>query len=147
MRQKRSLKGSYTVEAAFLIPLGIGVILFLIFSALILHDRVAACAWTHEAAVWEGFQKENGNQDFSAEVLVTKTKEQVTQDESTIMVSCIGAGQALPVFVRNLFRLGKVEVEKFEQVKQIYGEQMVRLRGFVEGVYTNGSNVQEGTGT
>ena len=55
--RKKSFRGSCTVEAAILLPLAFGVVLFLISCALFLHDRVSACAWVHETAVWEGFQK------------------------------------------------------------------------------------------
>ena len=36
---KRKLRGSYTVEAAILMPLALGVILFVLSGVLFLHDR------------------------------------------------------------------------------------------------------------
>lgn len=142
------IKGSYTVEAAFLIPLGIGVLLFVISGALFLHDRIAACAWVHETAVWEGFQKtEEEGRELSPGVLVTKTREETEKKGEEITVTCSGEGRLFSSFVKPLFLLGTMRLEEQEQVKQIYGEQAVRLRGFLEGVYTGGSDLQERTGS
>ena len=107
MRMKgKTLRGSYTIEAAVLVPLALGLVLFVISCSLFLHDRVSACAWVHEAAVWEGFQKrEEGSRNFSAKVLVTEVEEAMT-------------------------RRGKEG----------------RRRGFLEGVYADGSDLQEREG-
>ncbi len=136
MKRRKGLRGSYTVEAAVLIPLGFGLVLFLISCALFLHDRTAACAWVHETAVWEGFQKrEEGSGDFSAAVLVTETRELTSQRGKEVTVICEGNERFMPSFVRGLFALEAPYVEESEHVRRVYGEEEVRLRGLLEGVY------------
>ena len=136
MKKRKCLRGSYTVEAAVLIPIGFGLVLFLISCALFLHDRVAACAWVHEAAVWEGFQKrEEGSRDFSAALLVTEAGELTAWKGKEVTVTCQGEDRFMPSFVRSLFRLEAPRVEESENVRRVYGEEEVRRRGFLEGVY------------
>ncbi len=146
-RKSRWIRGEYTVEAAILLPLGIALILFLISAALILHDRVAVCAWTHEAAQWEGFQKKKGDhKNLSEMVILSQMKERIVSDGGKVTVECEGEGQFLSKIVRTLFMLETPRLEGREYVNKIYGEQMVRLRGFSEGVYEGGSDLQEGAG-
>ncbi len=134
--RKKSFRGSCTVEAAILLPLAFGVVLFLISCALFLHDRVSACAWVHETAVWEGFQKrEEGSRDFSVEVLVTDAEELVAQRGKEVTVTCQGNERFLPSFVRVLFALGTLHVEESEHMRRVYGEAEIRQRGLLEGVY------------
>ncbi|MCI8504715.1 MAG: hypothetical protein HFI67_00810 [Lachnospiraceae bacterium] len=136
MRWKKGLKGSYTVEAAFLIPMAFGLVLFLISCAWFLHDRVSACAWVHETAVWEGFQKRGeGSRESPVKVLITKAEELVEQRGKEVTVVCQGNEWFLPSFVKNLFVLGRFHVEESEHIRRVYGEEAVRLRGFLEGAY------------
>lgn len=148
MRMKgKTLRGSYTIEAAVLVPLALGLVLFVISCSLFLHDRVSACAWVHEAAVWEGFQKrEEGSRNFSAKVLVTEVEEAMTRRGKEITVACQGNEWFLPSFVRDLFTLETFYVEETEHVRSVYGEEEVRRRGFLEGVYADGSDLQEREG-
>ncbi|MCI8465420.1 MAG: hypothetical protein HFI63_06140 [Lachnospiraceae bacterium] len=148
MEEKKGLRGSYTVEAAFLIPLGIGVILFLISTALFLHDTVTACAWVHETAQWEGFQKrEEESRDFSSIFLLAKVEEEVDRHGRELFISSEGEGWLFSSMLEGMFHVRKPRIEKKERVKRIFGEEAVRLRGFTEGVYTGGSDLQKGEGT
>lgn len=134
--QRKSVRGSYTVEAAFLLPLAFGLVLFLISCAFFLHDRVSTCAWVHETILWEGFQKrEEGSRDFAVETLVTEAKESVAKEGEEVTVTCRGKERLLPSFVRDLFALEPLHLEESEHMRQIYGEAKVRQRAFLEGVY------------
>lgn len=53
------MDGSYTVEAAFLIPMILGIVYAWIFMIFYLHDQVVACGLLQEAAI---SQKEIWNQ-------------------------------------------------------------------------------------
>lgn len=147
VRENRWVKGGYTVEAAVLLPLGIALVLFLVSAALILHDRVAVCAWIHEAAQWEGFQKKEGNHKSLSEVVIlSQMKEKIVSDGEMVTVKCEGEGQFLSGIVRVLFLLEAPRLEGREYVKRIYGEQVVRSQGVSEGVYEGGSDLQKGAG-
>ena len=147
-KQRKRMKGSYTVESAILIPLGIGVILCLLSGALFLHDRVAVCSWVHETAQWEGFQKRKESPlDFSTTVLLTMIEGQTDCNGREAMITRIGDGRFLSPLAKVMFFLKAPHMEEQEKVKLIYGEEMVRLRKFLEGVYEGGSDLQERTGT
>ena len=136
MKRKKSLRGSYTVEAAFLIPMAFGLVLFLVSCAWVLHDRVSACAWVHETAAWEGFQKrEEESRESSVKLLITKAEELVEQRGKEVVAVCRGNEWFLPSFVKSLFVLETFHVEESEHIRRGYGEEAVRLRGFLEGVY------------
>ncbi len=135
-KKRKSFRGSYTVEAAILIPLGFGLVLFLISCALFLRDQVSACAWVHETVVWEGFQKrEAGSGESSVQALVTEAEELVTKAGKEVTVTCRGTERFQPLFVKQLFALETMHVEETEHMRQVYGEAVVRQKGFLEGVY------------
>ena len=57
---KWKLRGSYTVEAAILMPLALGVILFVLSGVLFLHDRVWLECWYMERQSNRHFGKNKG---------------------------------------------------------------------------------------
>ena len=62
---KRKLRGSYTVEAAILMPLALGVILFVLSGVLFLHDRVWLECWVYGTAEQQAFRKEQREEEHS----------------------------------------------------------------------------------
>ena len=142
------LRGSYTAEAAFLLPMGIGLILFVVSCALLLHDRVMVCAWVHETAQREAFQKLQADDEEESDLrlLLTQEEKQVCRNLHKIIVTCEGQSRFLSSMVPDLFRLLSAHGKEKEEVEMIYGEQYVRLRGFKNGVYTKERVIQEGEG-
>ena len=141
---KRRLRGSHTVEAAILLPLGIGVVLFLVSFSLILHDRVVLCAWISETAQQAVFQKESGNGGRTEQIgggqtqggsgqtavpaLVSRLAGTVEKTGKTVAISCRGSGSFVSPFVKIVFFLREPRLEGQKQVQLLYGEEIVRKR-------------------
>lgn len=69
IKNNRKLAGSFTVEASFVVPILLGIILALLQIGLTLHDRIAAEALLNDALffVCEGLEgKKDGKIDFAA---------------------------------------------------------------------------------
>ena len=145
-RRRFNLRGSYTAEAVFLLPMGIGLILFVVSCALLLHDRVMVCAWVHETAQREAFQKLQADDEEESDLrlLLTQEEKQVSRSLHKIVVTCDGKSRFLSSMVPDLFRLSSTHGKEQEEVERIYGEQFVRLRGFENGIYTEERVIQEG---
>ncbi len=139
---KKQLKGSHTAEAAVLLPLGIGLILFLVSCSLILHDRVVLSTWIAEAAQQAAFQKES-RKERNTEKAVTEEQEaerimvaglvsrmtgSVERTGKTVKIVCSGRGGFASPFVKAIFFLKEPELEGQKQVQLLYGEDIVRKR-------------------
>ncbi|MCD2493497.1 hypothetical protein LQE92_12815 [Lacrimispora sp. NSJ-141] len=127
------IKGGYTVEAAFLLPLGFALILLVVSYSFILRDKVAICAGIHEVAEREAFQK-TGNGWKKTEYLAALSSPdipiRISKGKSTVTVKCGGTPRFLSRLIQSLFFLREPYLEKWEEAGLIYGEQMIRDFGF-----------------
>ena len=63
---KKSVKGSYTIEAALVFPLIMTVIVFIIYMSLFLHDRAAMSSCAYQAALKASLIR-TGEEDMRSE--------------------------------------------------------------------------------
>ena len=124
---KKRLRGSHTAEAAILMPLALGVILFVLSGCLILHDRVWLECWVYGTAQREAFRKEQG-EEKEIFGLITDSRGSVETGKRTVQVSGDGTGRFLSMLPKALFFLQEPKLEASVQVKCLYGEQNVRMR-------------------
>ena len=124
---KKRLRGSHTAEAAILMPLALGVILFVLSGCLILHDRVWLECWVYGTAQQEAFRKEQG-EEKEIFGLITDSGGSVETGKRTVQVSGDGTGRFLSMLPKALFFLQEPKLEASVQVKCLYGEQIVRMR-------------------
>lgn len=124
---KRKLRGSYTVEAAILIPLALGVILFVLSGVLFLHDRVWLECWVYGTAEQQAFRKEQREEENIAGLIMDSTGSVDVRGRS-VQVNGAGTGRFLAALPRTLFFLKEPRMEVSVQVKRLYGEQVVRAR-------------------
>ena len=122
---KRKLRGSYTVEAAILIPLALGVILFVLSGVLFLHDRVWLECWVYGTAEQQAFRKEQREEENIAGLIMDSTGSVDVRGRS-VQVNGAGTGRFLAALPRTLFFLKEPRMEVSVQVKRLYGEQVVR---------------------
>ena len=124
---KRKLRGSYTVEAAILMPLALGVILFVLSGVLFLHDRVWLECWVYGTAEQQAFRKEQREEENIAGLIMDSTGSVDVRGRS-VQVNGAGTGRFLAALPRTLFFLKEPRMEVSVQVKRLYGEQVVRAR-------------------
>lgn len=124
---KRKLRGSYTVEAAILMPLALGVILFVLSGVLFLHDRVWLECWVYGTAEQQAFRKEQREEENIAGLIMDSTGS-VDVRGRNVQVKGAGTGRFLAALPRTLFFLKEPRMEVSVQVKRLYGEQVVRAR-------------------
>ena len=124
---KRKLRGSYTVEAAILMPLALGVILFVLSGVLFLHDRVWLECWVYGTAEQQAFRKEQRKEENIAGLIMDSTGSVDVRGRS-VQVNGAGTGRFLAALPRTLFFLKEPRMEVSVQVKRLYGEQVVRAR-------------------
>ena len=124
---KRKLRGSYTVEAAILMPLALGVILFVLSGVLFLHDRVWLECWVYGTAEQQAFRKEQREEGNIAGLIMDSTGSVDVRGRS-VQVNGAGTGRFLAALPRTLFFLKEPRMEVSVQVKRLYGEQVVRAR-------------------
>ena len=124
---QRKLRGSYTVEAAILMPLALGVILFVLSGVLFLHDRVWLECWVYGTAEQQAFRKEQREEENIAGLIMDSTGSVDVRGRS-VQVNGVGTGRFLAALPRTLFFLKKPRMEVSVQVKRLYGEQVVRAR-------------------
>ena len=124
---KRKLRGSYTVEAAILMPLALGVILFVLSGVLFLHDRVWLECWVYGTAEQQAFRKEQRKEENIAGLIMDSTGSVDVRGRS-VQVNGVGTGRFLAALPRTLFFLKEPRMEVSVQVKRLYGEQVVRAR-------------------
>lgn len=124
---KRKLRGSYTVEAAILMPLALGVILFVLSGVLFLHDRVWLECWVYGTAEQQAFRKEQREEENIAGLIMDSTGSVDVRGRS-VQVNGAGTGRFLAALSRTLFFLKEPRMEVSVQVKRLYGEQVVRAR-------------------
>ena len=124
---KRKLRGSYTVEAAILMPLALGVILFVLSGVLFLHDRVWLECWVYGTAEQQAFRKEQREEGNIAGLIMDSTGSVDVRGRS-VQVNGAGTGRFLAELPRTLFFLKEPRMEVSVQVKRLYGEQVVRAR-------------------
>lgn len=122
---KRKLRGSYTVEAAILMPLALGVILFVLSGVLFLHDRVWLECWVYGTAEQQAFRKEQREEENIAGLIMDSTGSVDVRGRS-VQVNGAGTGRFLAALPRTLFFLKEPRMEVSVQVKRLYGEQVVR---------------------
>ena len=65
---KKSLKGSYTIEAALIFPFIMGVIVFIIYISFFLHDRAVMKSCAYQAALKASLVR-TGSSDMQREAL------------------------------------------------------------------------------
>ena len=124
---KRKLRGSYTVEAAILMPLALGVILFVLSGVLFLHDRVWLECWVYGTAEQQAFRKEQRKEENIVGLIMDSTGSVDVRGRS-VQVNGVGTGRFLAALPRTLFFLKEPRMEVSVQVKRLYGEQVVRAR-------------------
>ena len=124
---KWKLRGSYTVEAAILMPLALGVILFVLSGVLFLHDRVWLECWVYGTAEQQAFRKEQREEENIAGLIMDSTGSVDVRGRS-VQVNGAGTGRFLAALPRTLFFLKEPRMEVSVQVKRLYGEQVVRAR-------------------
>ena len=124
---KRKLRGSYAVEAAILMPLALGVILFVLSGVLFLHDRVWLECWVYGTAEQQAFRKEQREEENIAGLIMDSTGSVDVRGRS-VQVNGAGTGRFLAALPRTLFFLKEPRMEVSVQVKRLYGEQVVRAR-------------------
>ena len=124
---KRKLRGSYTVEAAILMPLALGVILFVLSGVLFLHDRVWLECWVYGTAEQQAFRKEQREEGNIAGLIMDSTGSVDVRGRS-VQVNGAGTGRFLAALPRTLFFLKEPRMKVSVQVKRLYGEQVVRAR-------------------
>lgn len=124
---KRKLRGSYTVEAAILMPLALGVILFVLSGVLFLHDRVWLECWVYGTAEQQAFRKEQREEENIAGLIMDSTGSVDVRGRS-VQVNGVGTGRFLAALPRTLFFLKEPRMEVSVQVKRLYGELVVRAR-------------------
>ena len=124
---KRKLRGSYTVEAAIIMPLALGVILFVLSGVLFLHDRVWLECWVYGPAEQQAFRKEQREEENIAGLIMDSTGSVDVRGRS-VQVNGVGTGRFLAALPRTLFFLKEPRMEVSVQVKRLYGEQVVRAR-------------------
>ena len=124
---KRKLRGSYTVEAAILMPLALGVILFVLSGVLFLHDREWLECWVYGTAEQQAFRKEQREEENIAGLIMDSTGSVDVRGRS-VQVNGVGTGRFLAALPRTLFFLKEPRMEVSVQVKRLYGELVVRAR-------------------
>ena len=124
---KRKLRGSYTVEAAIIMPLALGVILFVLSGVLFLHDRVWLECWVYGTAEQQAFRKEQREEENIAGLIMDSTGSVDVRGRS-VQVNGVGTGRFLAALPRTLFFMKEPRMEVSVQVKRLYGEQVVRAR-------------------
>lgn len=131
----KKLQGSYTVEAAFLVPVGFVLILLIVSYSLIYYDRAALCAVLHETAQKEGFQKWKGEEmaDEKITVPTAASKSSIELIRTNRMLVAEGRGKShfLSSMIRPFFFLKEPELENQERVILVYGEEVVREYGIL----------------
>ena len=136
----KKLQGSYTVEAAVLIPLAFVLVLLSVSYSLIYYDRTALCAGIHEIAQKEGFQKHTEENTGSVPSALSQISVEIEQADREIIVNGSGKSRFLSPIIRMFFFLKEPYLENQEKVCLIYGEQAVRERK-IRGEYTGESGL------
>ncbi|QNM04564.1 TadE/TadG family type IV pilus assembly protein [Qiania dongpingensis] len=129
----RKIEGGYTVEAAFLLPLGFALILLVVSYSFIFRDKVTICAGVHEAAEREAFQKTGNNQKETKYLETLSCPDipiQISRGETMVTVKCGGKSQFLSRLIQSLFFLREPYLEKREEIGLLYGEQVIRDMNF-----------------
>lgn len=135
--KKYQMRASYTVEAAFIMPIAFLLIILSVSYTFICYDRTAMRAWLHETAMKEGFQKrieENENIRSVIPSMTSTMSLKLLKNRKTLKVICDGNSHFFTPLISVFFFLEEPQMEVQENVELLYGEQIIRAKG----VYTDG---------
>lgn len=101
------LKGSFTIEASFIIPIVIGVIVILLYLIFYVHDRCYLAAQAYQEAIWQcgtetGYMEEIQNQQLSGLIGTHKNQKEVQENRSGKTIQYQGSLQTPFPFIRQL---------------------------------------------
>ena len=132
---RKRADASLTVEAAFIMPMGIAVVLLVVFWCFISYDRVVLCIGVHETLLGEAFVKyyeeDESNEDLADSFAVT-VSELCIETDSTILKTTVSGTEStkiMSLFAGRLFGTADPSYENEESTPLLYGEDIVRLTG------------------
>lgn len=133
-RVKWNVKGSFTIEASYLIPFVFALILLFLSWSLHFYDRIAAEAWVYQTIVKYAYEKEDGETDEAIPAIRTKFDQTIMDGKMQVEVSAEGRTSFLSEFELAMTGLSEPSIKKQETAKKISGETVVRIRTvFQEG--------------
>lgn len=141
-------KGSYTVEAACLLPLILGVIVMLIYLGLYLHDRTILSETAYMAALKGSFLENASNSEIEHEMhsecenvlennqfVLNNKNIKVTAESQSVSVTLSGQMEYPTLGVlRYIGVSGVLNVTAKENLKRINPVDTIRLYRIAEGV-------------
>lgn len=94
MSQRILLKGSFTIEATFIFPLVVSVVLFIIYSAFYLHNEAVIQGVAYEIAIY-GTMLDKSDKSVMQEKMEKKYKDAIdgrliSMDEPKLNIECEG---------------------------------------------------------
>lgn len=142
------LKGSYTIEAALLMPLIIGTIVILLFISFYMHDNavikegtiILANKYTNEKKLSNGDIKqtlqEDSEQVILSKVIVTRNiTTDIQVENKKITVSCRGIFQFPSIFIsQTVFNKGSLTVTASKSIKREDPVAFIRNCKLIEGL-------------
>lgn len=141
-------KGSYTVEAALLMPFILGVIVALIYLGFFLHDRTVLEETVYMAALKASFYESKGDsymeelmKNECENVIANKLliagncKVTVEADSNDLMVKITG-NMTYPGFrvLKSIGISGSISIQETEELKLVKPEQIIRTYRIAEGL-------------
>lgn len=135
-REKSALSGSYTIEAALIVPLLLAVILLFLQVVLYLHDTVAAEAWLYEETWKLRWNQEQDSNVFAAETAPTLPVLRYEEAETTshwfqTRREVVFRVEQMPRFVDMIFDGQPGEVQKRSTETRYQPAWFLRITGAI----------------
>ncbi len=123
-------KGSFTVEAAFVIPAGIALVFLILWMAMFLHDEVVVKAWLCDQVQKQAFQKEADGKETGPETLLSDIETVRKTEGDRFVISCRGKGRFLSFLEETFFSLKEPDHMEEKETGLLFGEEIVRKSRF-----------------
>ena len=130
---RRYLSGSYTVEAAFIIPIIVGIVFAMIFMLFYLHDKVVLQANINRYVVqvaqgrMECLDGEEWIDKMQENLWMFKNKSGIISEGTLYIKANIKSVSHLEIFVAKVFNLPLPQLEISTKYMKIHPETLKRI--------------------
>lgn len=128
----QELKGSYTIESVFLMPLAFALLFLFVSMSLISHDRISAAAWMQEQVMLASCERyEETELRKVIPAACTRFDLQICVEKERCTVSCTGNSAFFSDFETAMFGIGKPKLSGTEIYENKYGEKELRKKRLI----------------
>ena len=138
-QRKKMLRGSYTLEAVFIVPIILGLIFAMIYIIFYLHDKAVVYGNMHQAVVHiaTGRKTYNSNEEWQQDIqenlwIFQVVSGEVNKDKLYIKSEAV-AECSLNIPVIGYFIDSKQEIRAEDKYLAIHPEFIVRTKGILNG--------------